>query len=839
MRLRRPRIGCLQPDHQHRLGAYERLFPEGAWQRDNPIMLESDTAKLLMQEYTNLPGGLVRFKPCTLIFVPDGEASAADSRHRVMVLEAPQATMRFDGAVDLSRMKIGRLQGGILEGEITVKGAATRPDGSDELYAVTHDVQLVGNQLFTSRYEDGRWIASPNDVQFRFGPNQGHGHGMQIDLIAAADGKQRNFNFTGVQSVQLLQDVEMHLQPGSSGRTSGPAANPALSNSQSPVDIRCQGPFEFDMVANLATFRKQVDVLRANPNGSSDQINCELLSVGFAPREQNEAAAAGANPPQASPRKTVPGRQPLEARKIEARGNPVIVRTPSSGGEVRGEYLQYDVVSGNLRMESQTGAVQINSPQLRGQVSRLEAAFHEGTSDAASSSSAAAQPTDRSEQPAGANNTPQQHYEIAASVLEVSFVTVKGASKLEQVQAAGNVWFAQSPAAAGEPRPLEIRGEQLQVLHADTQAQMTVSGQPAQVLAQGLTMFGRTVQMDQATNRLWIDGTGRLVIEETAAPPAAAATSMADNSSMNLWSGSGPTTVDWQGSMKFDGQLARFERGVVGTQGTQTLHCEVLEATLANRIDFRAGRPQERPQTGVCFLPGRSAVGKSRIQGSCRVGSRSDVSARSEGQSHQWRFSAPGPGRMKSWRLGPPPNQALIPGQAAATGGAAAQQVVPAAQENKAGQDQINFVDVQYQNGLTGNALRREFTFHDQVRSISGPVKTWDGQLDADNPAPGAMLLTCNQLTLYEVGPRGESRSALNLKAEGNAVVESQRLEGDLFRAWANEMSFAQEKDLIMLKGDGRSDAQLFRQVSRRRTADENGGADDSLLAIDTAGGSE
>jgi hypothetical protein len=58
-----------------------------------------------------------------------------------------------------------------------------------------------------------------------------------------------------------------------------------------------------------------------------------------------------------------------------------------------------------------------------------------------------------------------------------------------------------------------------------------------------------------------------------------------------------------------------------------------------------------------------------------------------------------------------------------------------------------------------------------------------------------------------------EGRSPLNLKAEGNAVVEGQRPEGDLFRAWANELTYAQEKDLIMLKGDGRSDAQLFRQV--------------------------
>ncbi len=59
-------------------------------------------------------------------------------------------------------------------------------------------------------------------------------------------------------------------------------------------------------------------------------------------------------------------------------------------------------------------------------------------------------------------------------------------------------------------------------------------------------MFGRAVQMDQAANQLWIDGAGRMVIEETTPPPGAATSGAADSSPMNLWSGSGPTTVDWQ-----------------------------------------------------------------------------------------------------------------------------------------------------------------------------------------------------------------------------------------------------------------------------------------------------
>ncbi len=192
---------------------------------------------------------------------------------------------------------------------------------------------------------------------------------------------------------------------------------------------------------------------------------------------------------------------------------------------------------------------------------------------------------------------------------------------------------------------------------------------------------------------------------------------------------------------------------------------------------------------------------------------------------------------MRSWRIGPPPSAAAAQttpanGQPAASlvsasagvsanrstgqssngqaGAAAAQQATPGGTPQA---DQINFVDLQYQGGLTGNVLRREFTFHDQVRSVYGPVATWDNELDPDNPAPGAVLLTCNALTAYQVPAQTLGRPAINMNATGNAAVEGQRLSGDTFRGWANEINYAQEKDLLMLKGDGRNDAQLYRQA--------------------------
>ncbi len=102
---------------QNRLGGYARFFPDGSWERDNPIILESETSRLLFKEYTTLPDGHLKLNPCTLIYLPEGDAEATDSHKRVIILQAPEgAELKFDQPVDLSRGKIGRLEGGVMSG---------------------------------------------------------------------------------------------------------------------------------------------------------------------------------------------------------------------------------------------------------------------------------------------------------------------------------------------------------------------------------------------------------------------------------------------------------------------------------------------------------------------------------------------------------------------------------------------------------------------------------------------------------------------------------------------------------------------------------------------------
>ena len=69
-------------------------------------------------------------------------------------------------------------------------------------------------------------------------------------------------------------------------------------------------------------------------------------------------------------------------------------------------------------------------------------------------------------------------------------------------------------------------------------------------------------------------------------------------------------------------------------------------------------------------------------------------------------------------------------------------------------------------------------------------------------------MLSSNTLAVDDMAPPNSNTRAIELNAAGNAVME-----GGIFTARADRMSYAEIKDLLVLVGDGRTDAELFRQV--------------------------
>jgi lipopolysaccharide export system protein LptA len=742
---------------------------------------------------------------------------------------------------------------------------------------MTHDVQMQDNLIFT-----------PAEVDFRFGASTGHGRDMRIQLLPGPGGSSNHgTNFGGVQSFQLLTDVRMHLQPSAGGFLPGdqnkatghslalstPAAASGLtiprassaadSGNNPPVDIRCQGPFEFDLVQSVATFHDRVDVVRPHPDGPSDQINGELLNLYFAPRAPAPAAAATAvngpasstTPSAAAPSTTskdavaaatsanASPQQPagsaghglpqLEPRRLVVRGNPVVVRAETMGGEIRGEHLEYDILSRHMLMESSTSKVQIESPQLSGEVSRLEAWVRD-EAQSGNTTSADGQGRGTAGHSRGRNgssqssanqspNSPHQHNEIYGDSLRVWSVSNPAGNEVERISVEGNVRFVQSAAQPGE-KPLETRGDVLDVLRAsEPDAEVAITGRPAQVSAQGLTMLGQTVHLNRGENRLWIDGQGRMIVTGDVQPqnsqPAQNNPSAASDRTGLFTSNRGTTTVDWQQGMAFDGRTVKFDGDVVGQridgEITQTVRAPQMDVTLQQRVDFNAAGQQQQQRPQIEWLTCRGDVwleNRQTQQGNLIVLDRmqhlSTLSVNQITGELTGQATTDQPGQVFSWRLGSP---AAV---ATGLGGTPSAGSVAAVANSRS---QINFLGVQFERGISGNILppRQELTFHEQVRTVYGPVPSWDAQLDADNPAglpPGSMVMTCDQLTTNQSAARSDGRGLMEMEAVGNIRVEGQRLEGDTFTALSQRLTYSQAKDMLVLLGDGRSDAQLFRQ---------------------------
>ncbi len=376
--------GTYESGDNIRIKQFASLFSPDAWELKNPITLENDKILLLLKNYKNSRdgSGKVELDCCTMIFLWDGPAEDEAQRIRQsVVLEAKQgAILQFDKPIDLPR--IGRLIGGTLLGPIVIRSQGKLPGPEDDLLIHTNDVQLNEHEVWT-----------PNPVEFTWGKNFGRGDDMHIKLLAdpsKTGGNINTPNVSGVETFELHHIEQLHLESASaaSGQSSSAAplqsaakqALPATSGQGSPaadgnlpVEITCDGPFVFDVVKRVATFAENVNIVRLNPNGPSDQIQGERLSIFFTPRDKSKPDSDNS--------------ADLEPERIEARGHPVVINAPTQDLKGRGERLEYNLKTKLISLEGgadtylRQGPNEIQAPILQYQYlgpNRLGKAFAKG-----------------------------------------------------------------------------------------------------------------------------------------------------------------------------------------------------------------------------------------------------------------------------------------------------------------------------------------------------------------------------------------------------------------------------------------------------------------------------
>jgi len=406
----------------------------------------------------------------------------------------------------------------------------------------------------------------------------------------------------------------------------------------------------------------------------------------------------------------------------------------------------------------------------------------------------------------------QAHFEIAGRLLRARVLMLEAQkTELAELLVEDGVRLRETQTKRPDERPLLVTGENLHVVDAGKpHAAVTVLGQPAHFEGRGLSLNGSNINLNRGTNRLWIDGPGRMELPL-----------VRDLQNRPMPKGS-VLKVDWQERMVFDGRTARFEESVKGTTPTQNLRTETLEVQLQQAIDFADATERQDPQLeqilcrGGVFMENRS----SDAQGQLSQEQMQTADLAVNFNPNNGALTAGGPGWFTSVRrAGEDP---LFGGRMGP--GASARNAAENAPDDRAApapgraDGQLNGLHVRFQGSITGDVHKRTLTFHDRVRTAFAPVDTWLAKLDPYDPEalrPPSAVLHCDRLSVNEMPTSPGKRGTIELEAVGNAIVEGIGLNRETripYTARGIRITYAEAKDLLVLEGDGRTDATLFYQ---------------------------
>ena len=405
---------------------------------------------------------------------------------------------------------------------------------------------------------------------------------------------------------------------------------------------------------------------------------------------------------------------------------------------------------------------------------------------------------------------PESHYEVTGRVLRAVMLlpdqgdsSAGGEAELAEVVVEENVMLVETQTAKPGDKRLLVTGDRLHAIAPKSpQGIIEVVGRPAHFEARGLTLAGGNINLNRGTNRLWVDGPGLMTV------PMQGNFRGETRPQTPLPAQGGTVEIRWRDSMTFDGRDARFEGSATAATASGNLQTETLEVRFLRRISF-AEEKQSQEQTKIEKILCRGGVRMEnrKMEGQKLVSIQRMQAAHLTVNEISGALEAGGPGWLSQVSRGSadPMVGSGGPGRA----------VAPPRRPAPANADELTGLVVRFSRSLTGNMQREhsEYIFDDDVRSAYAPVTDWNAILDPDHPEllgpRGAALCCRRQLTIRQTPALSDGSRPLEVLAEGNVKIESQT-----YTAGCDHASYDQAKDLLILEGDGRTGAELFRQYT-------------------------
>lgn len=926
---------------QERLEELSRFFPGRSHLIKNAKMLEIDQVTLLFQDYWNLGDGRVLVRPCLLIF--DSRKQSLQkwppSLPNVLILEALEgAIFQFDRPLELRTAKIGRFIAGQLLGNVVLRGEETGPVRRD-FRLTTREITLTEHRVWTN-----------HPVELSWGRHRARGSGLELVFKGrtplspggSAEGPMNIERFLLRHVDRLHLDLVALRATGEPAEGPGPEGTSSRDSNDDALDVVCQGPLIFVPERKTLTLEDRVEVARVQKGNPTLRIRCQQLIVTF-----REAEAAAVTPPGlASEQRAVASRQPQPGRGtarwnlhlVRAVGQPVRISFPGWRGELEGEDLRYDAITGAMSLEGSRGisgkrdkdafeaqaaqcqvdrqgnlqalvasgpgkillapnkqaeewrifwgttlsikaenqqrvlfldggvtieanpvgslragqlwcwldtaeqasqldftalrlrrfvaqsGVEITSPQLRARTERLESWVKWETSpeEAGASSQGPLNQTpplpfsktqDRSSPRAG-------QIVLQAGLLRAEFAMGNtGSPELSAVAADGNV-IADEVVLVADFQPIHLRGDHLEVTQLTQPATVfALTGNPAFLAGRGVALTGYQIFFDRGRHLLSVAGTGRLEVQGGAA-------------SMSSIPSGEPLEIQWTQGMDLAGPTLSFHGDVQLTSGPRRIRAEALHleleqpGELSPPLNIPAHQVRSARATGNVRaenlelspdgrLLAKDVLKVAEIHVDLRTGmilapgSGRFITIR-EASTVKGTLSGLQASRNNGQTPDSSPNRAAPAGMVSSVNDGSLPQLESS---HSAQTGELVMLDISFHQALEGNFLQRQIGCRGRVKARYGKVGAWNVEQLSDDPAQlgsEGMLLTCHEITAFQMTSPGESKAHLELVAQGNVTVE-----GQSHTARARRLSLDESKSLLVLEGDGDLPAELYRQEYR------------------------
>jgi hypothetical protein len=392
--------------------------------------------------------------------------------------------------------------------------------------------------------------------------------------------------------------------------------------------------------------------------------------------------------------------------------------------------------------------------------------------------------------PTAEPSLPDRHFQVEADLLRAEIVLAEPDAELAKLTMDRSVKLVETRTQQPGDRPLVVTGDWLQVVHASQPyAAVTVAGSPGHFEGRGLALTGPSINLNRGTQRLWIEGPGRM---DFLVPRELKLQGQSIAPGTNL-------VTEWKGGMTLvDQRTLRFVGSVVASVGLSQVRAEVVDVTFQEPLrfdDLTANQPS--PERIVC--QGSVEMENRRLDRQVQTSVERmelpeltiDLSTGKLGGRGPGRVTVVGrhePTEVIAGRPGPGPRPGAAPGDS----------------------DPLMYLEIRFQREMSGSFVDRALTFKEGVKAVYGPVPAWDATLSMDHPealGPRGGVLGCETLSVVQMLAAADSHRPFALEAVGNATVESQS-----FLAKAVRITYDQSKGLMVLEGNGWIDATLYSQ---------------------------